>query len=64
MIVAADSADATGNLMRITRVLAFHEHAVATKDGRGAMAFDDLPVVEIDLRMDAEAADDPGNRIP
>jgi hypothetical protein len=32
VIITADTADATRNEMRIARIFAFHEDAVATKD--------------------------------
>ena len=64
VVVAADAADAAGDEVRVARVLALHEDAVAAKDRRGAVALGDLAVVEVDLGVDAEAADDPGDRIP
>ena len=64
MVVTADAADAAGNEMRVARVFAFHENAVAAKDRGRAVAFGDLAIGEIDLRINSEAAHDPGNRIP
>ena len=64
MVVAADAADAAGDEMGVARVFALHENAVAAKDRRRAMAFDDVPIGEIDLREDPQAADDPRDRIP
>jgi hypothetical protein len=64
VVVAADAADAAGDLMGVARILPLHEHAVAAEDRRGAVALHHLAAVEIDLRVNAEAADDPGNRIP
>src|SRR6185437_6762629 len=64
VVVAADPADTTGNEMRVARVLAFHEDAVATEDRRGAVAFDDTLLLEVDLRVNPETAHDPGDRIP
>ena len=64
MIVAADAADPAGDEMRVARVLVLHEDAVAAKDRRRAVALDDLLRVEIDLGVNAEAADDARDRIP
>ena len=64
VIVAADAADPAGDEMRVARVLALHEDAVAAEDRRGGVALGDDPVGEVDLGVDAEAADDPGDRIP
>jgi hypothetical protein len=64
MIVAADAANATRDEMRVTRIFAFHENAVSAKQRRGAFAFDDFTIVEIDLRVDPEIADDPRYGIP
>ena len=64
VIVAADAADAARDEMRITRILVLHENAVAAEDRRRAVAFDHLLRVEIDLGVDAEAADDASDRIP
>jgi hypothetical protein len=46
------------------RGLALHEDAVAAEDRRGAVTLDDLLLLEVDLGIDAEAAHDPGDRIP
>ena len=64
VVVAADAADAAGDEMGVARIFALHEDAVAAEDRRGAVALGDLAVLEIDLGVDAEAADDPGDRIP
>ncbi len=64
VVVTADAADAAGDEVRVARILALHEHAVAAEQRRGAPAFDHLAVVEVDLRVDAEVADDPGDRVP
>ena len=64
VVVAADAADAAGDEVRVARILALHEDAVAAKDGRGAVALGDLAVLEIDLGEDAEAAHDAGDRVP
>ena len=64
VVVAADAADAAGDEVRVARVLALHEDRVAAEDRAGAVALGDLPVAEVDLGVDAEAADDPGDRVP
>ena len=64
VVVAADAADPAGDEVGVARVLALHEDAVAAEDRRGAVAFGDLPVGEVDLGVDAQAAHDPGDRIP
>ncbi len=64
VVVAADTADAAGDEVRVARVLALHEDRVAAEDRRRAVAFDDFFVVEVDLGVDAEAADDAGDGIP
>ncbi len=64
VVVAADAADPAGDEVRVARVLALHEHAVAAEDRRGAVALRDLLLLEVDLGVDAEAADDPGDRVP
>ena len=64
VVVAADTADAAGDEVGVARVLALHEDAVAAEDRRRALALDDRLVAPVDLRVDAQAADDPGDRIP
>ncbi len=64
VVVAADAADPGRDEPRVARVLALHEHRVAAEQRRGAVAFDDFPVGEVDLRVDAQVPDDPGDRIP
>ncbi len=64
VVVAADSADAAGDEVGVARIFALHENAVAAKDGRGAVALRHLPVFEIDFGKDAQAAHDPGDRVP
>src|SRR6202012_105255 len=64
VVVAADAADAAGNEVRVARILALHEDRVAAEDRRGAMTLDHFAVLEVDLGVDAEAAYDPGDRIP
>ena len=64
VVVAADPADPAGDEVRVARVLALHEDRVAAEDRRRRVALDDLLLREIDLRVDPEAADDPGDRVP
>ena len=64
VVVAADAADAARDEVRVARVLALHEHAVAAEQRRGALARHHLAVVEVDLRVDAEVPDDPRDRVP
>jgi hypothetical protein len=64
VIVAADSADAAADEVRVARILALHEDAVAAKNRRRAKALDDAARLEIDPSMDTEAANNPGDRVP
>ena len=64
VVIPADPADAAGDEVRVPRILPFHENAVSAEDGRRAMTFGDLAIVEINLRENSQAADDPGNGIP
>ena len=49
MVVATDTADPAGDEVRVPRVFALHENAVAAEDRRSAVAFRHLPVIKIDL---------------
>jgi len=64
VVVTADAADAAGDEVGVARILALHEDRIATEDRRGAVALDDFLVFEVDLGVDAEAADDAGDGIP
>ncbi len=64
VIVTTNTANTAGNEMSVARVLAFHEDAIATEDRGGAMALDHALIIEVDLGIDAEAADDACDRIP
>ena len=64
VVVTADAADPAGDEVRVARIDPLHEDVEAAEDHRGAVALEDLPVREVDLRVDPEAADDPGDRIP
>jgi hypothetical protein len=64
VVVAADAADAAGDEVRVARVLALHEDAVTAKDRRRTVALGDLAVGEVDLGVDAQAADDARDRVP
>ena len=56
VVVAADAADAAGDEVGVARILALHENAVAAENGRSAVALGHLPILEIDLGEDAQAA--------
>src|SRR5207249_5144037 len=64
VIVAADATDPAGDEMGVARILALHEDRVAAEDRRGAVAFGDLAVLEVDLGVDPQAADDARDRVP
>jgi hypothetical protein len=64
VVVTADAADATGDEVGVAGILALHEDRIATEYRRGAVALDDFAVVEVDLCVDTEAADDAGDGIP
>ena len=64
MVISADAADPAGDEVGVTRILVLHENAVAAEDRGGAVALDDFLRIEIDLGIDAEAADDASDRIP
>src|SRR5438552_510574 len=49
---------------RVARILALHEDAVAAEDRGCGAAFGHLAIGEVDLGVDAEAADDAGDRVP
>src|SRR5262245_6644355 len=53
VIIAADTADSTGNKMRVARILALHKDAVAAKDRRRAVTLGDLTLAEVDLGVDS-----------
>ena len=64
VVVTADAADAAGDEVRVPRIDPLHEDVEAAEDHRGAVALEHLVVGEVDLGVDAQAADDPGHRIP
>ena len=64
VVVTADAADPAGDEVRVARIDPLHEDVEAAEDHRGAVALEHLLVGEVDLGVDAEAADDPGDRIP
>ena len=64
VVIAANPADPAGDEVGVARVLALHEYAVTAEDRRSAVALGDSPVGKVDLGVDAEAADDPGDRVP
>jgi hypothetical protein len=64
VVVTADPADATRDEMSVAGILALHEDAVAAEDRRRAMALDDLLLLKIDFRVDAETTDYASDRVP
>ena len=56
VVIAADAADAAGDEVRVARVFTLHEDAVTAEDRRRAMTLRDLPVFEIDLGENPQAA--------
>src|SRR5262249_3194781 len=64
VVVAADAADAAGDEVRVARILALQEHAEAAEDRRRALALGHPPGLEVQLGVEAQAAHDPGDRIP
>jgi hypothetical protein len=64
VVVAADPADAAGDEVGVSRILALHEDAVAAKDRGRRTALDHLACRKVDLGVDAETADDARDRIP
>ena len=64
VVVAADAADPAGDHVGVAGVLALHEDAVAPEDRRRGVAAQDRALPEVDPGVDAEAADDAGDRIP
>ena len=64
VVVAADPADPARDEVRVPRVLALHEDAVAPEDRGRAVAFRHLPLAEVDLGVDAQAPHDARDRVP
>ena len=64
VIVTADAADPARDEVRVPRVLALHEDAVATEDRRSRVALGHPFLVEVDLGVDAEAAHDSRDGVP
>jgi hypothetical protein len=64
VVVAADAADPTRDEVRVAWIDPLHEDVEATEDHRRAVALEDLLVGEVDLGVDAEAPDDPRDRVP
>jgi hypothetical protein len=64
VVIAADPADARRYEVRVARIFAFHEDRVSAEDRGRAVALRDDLLLEVDLRVDTEAADDPGDGIP
>ena len=64
VVVAADAADPAGDEVGVPRILALHEDRIAAEDRARAMALGRPYALEVDLGVDAEAADDAGDRDP
>src|SRR5207302_6027424 len=64
VVVAADPADPAGDEVRVAGIFALHEDTVAAEDRRGAVALRDPLGLEVNLGVNAKAADDPGDGIP
>ena len=64
VVVTADTADPARDEVRVARVLALHEDRVAAEDRRRRVALHHALLREIDLRVDPEAPDDAGDRVP
>ncbi len=64
VVVTADAADPAGDEVRVARIDPLHEDVEAAEDHRCAVALEDLLIGEVDLGVDAEASDDPRDRIP
>ena len=65
VVVTADPADAAGDEVRVARVLALHEDPNSRgRSTTGAVALRHHLLLEVDLRVDPEAADDAGDGVP
>ena len=64
VIVTTDPTDTACDEVGIARVNAADENIEAAKYHRGAVAFLHAPVGEVDFAMNAEATNDPCDRIP
>lgn len=64
MVVTTDTADAAGDEVSVARVFALHEETIASEDVRGTIGFRYLPVLEVNLGINAQAANDACHRIP
>ena len=64
VVITADAADPAGDEVRVARIDPLHEDVEAAEDHRRAVALQHLLVGEVDLGVDPEAADDPGDRVP
>ncbi len=64
VVVPADAADAAGDEVGVAGVLAPQENAVAAKERGGHLALGHLPVLEVDLGVNAQVADDAGDGVP
>ena len=64
VVVTADPADPARDEVGVARVDPLHEDVEAAEDHRGRVALQDFLVREVDLRVDPEAPDDAGDRVP
>jgi hypothetical protein len=64
VVVTADAADAACDEVSVARIFALHEEAVTSKDVGSAKGLCHPPVLEVDLRIDAQAANDTCHWIP
>ncbi len=64
VVVTADAADATGDEVGVARVDPLHEDVKPAEHHGCAVGLENLLIGEVDLGVDAEAADDPRDRIP
>jgi hypothetical protein len=64
VVITADAADAAGDEVGVSGVLAFHEYAVAAEQRGCALALHDFPVGKVDLCVDAQVSDDSRDWIP
>ncbi len=64
VVVATNPTNAAGDEVRVAWIFPLHEHGVTAKDRRRALALDDPARPKINLRVDPQAPDDAGDRIP
>ena len=64
MVVTTNAADTARDEVRVAWIFALHEEAIASEDVGGAKGLCHPPVLEVDLRIDAQTANDTSHRIP